>query len=625
MNRHKKDLSKWLKRSIAFTSDCLCIIVAWILAESLANPLGSLPLNTILIAEFSLIEVSICIICGLYRGIWRFASIPDLMRIVRAILLGTLFCILYAAIEKIHISYNIYIINALLFGVFLSSSRLVIRLYSNYRHFSKGKRILIVGGGSAGEGIIRDLSRSFSVYQYIPAVIIDDDVSRHGSEIQGVRVVGTCKDIPKFVTKYKISLILIAIPSASSKQMREIVKYCELSKIPFRTLPSIKDIADGIVKSSGLREVLLEDLLGRDQIYLNVEIIKSTIENQIILVTGGGGSIGGELCRQICNFHPKKLIIVDNNEFNLYSIDMELQKKIDPSKFHAHLCSVTDKIELEKIFTLHKPSIVFHVAAYKHVPLLESNLRVAMHNNIIGTRIVSELSEKNHIKTFVLISTDKAVNPTNIMGATKRASEIFCQTYNKKTQTKFMTVRFGNVLNSAGSVIPLFRQQISLGGPLTVTHRDITRYFMTIPEASQLILQAAAIDEGHIFVLNMGEPIKINYLAEQMVKLSGKEIGKDIEIQYTGLRAGEKLHEELLYTSESICDTTHPQIKQAKVKEYDWNHIIDIINQIEIACEIGDENQLKKLLCKLVPEYQTTKISNTKDETKIPNQTLAYV
>jgi len=419
---------------------------------------------------------------------------------------------------------------------------------------------------------------------------VDDDLMKQGCDVQGVRVLGVCKDIPDIVVKHNIELILIAIPTASSKRMREIVNYCEKSAIPFRTLPSLKNITDGVVNINSLREILLEDLLGREQVIYDWSTLKPLIKDKTILVTGGGGSIGSELCRQICDIGPFRLVIVDNCEFNLYSINQEISKRAKHATVFSCLASVTDQVEMEKLFSLYQPDMVFHVAAYKHVPLLETHIRVSMHNNIIGTKIVADLADKHVVNTFVLISTDKAVNPTSIMGATKLASQIYCQTLNAYSTTRFITVRFGNVLDSAGSVIPLFRQQLQKGGPITVTHPDMSRYFMTIPEAAQLILQATTIDsQAEIFVLDMGEPINIRYLAEQMIKLSGKIIGQDIEIEYTGLRPGEKLYEELFHENENILATSHHKIRQAKVRMHEREEVVSIVRAIELACRLNDE------------------------------------
>jgi len=603
------ELNKWNKRAIIFTLDILMTVIAWLGAERLSGNLIFQKLGWLILIKIILIQCVFYFLCGLYRGVWRFASIPDLARIVKSVFFAVITIAIFSLVQKINLPIEICVIYTLLLTFLLSFPRILYRWLHDYRQFfTHGKKVLVVGAGNAGDGIIRDLRRFPLNKKFKPVAFVDDDATRLGSEVQGVRVLGSCKDIPKLVAKLEIELILIAIPSAGSKRMREIVSYCERSKVAFRTLPGIKDIADGTVSINSLREVLLEDLLGREQVNLDWGNIKQEIADKIIMVTGGGGSIGSELCRQISNLSPQKLIIIDNNEFNLYSIDLELRNKFNNILIQTHLCSVTDRVEMENIFKLYQPSLVFHVAAYKHVPLLESHIRVAMVNNFIGTRYVAELASEYQVKTFVLISTDKAVNPGNIMGATKRASEVFCQNFNFHSKTKFLTVRFGNVLDSAGSVIPLFRKQLLAGGPLTVTHQAVSRYFMTIPEASQLILQAATMDQsGGIFVLDMGQPIKIRYLAEQMIKLSGKIVGKDIDIKYIGLRSGEKLHEELFHSAEDISKTAHAKINQAKVRSFDWSMLLKIISEVDIACEKNDEAKLKKLLSELVPEYQTTK------------------
>ena len=626
MNIHFNELVKWKKRSIAFLSDMIMSIIAWIGAGVLSSCFILELIHPTSFSMIILMQSFIYVMCGLYRGIWRFASIPDLVRIVRAVIIGTTVNLIVLNLYGLHLPFNIYIIYSLLLMTMLSGTRIFFRWFRDYKKLiSHGKKILVVGAGSAGEGLIRDLKRSFQTYKYTPVAFVDDDPNRLGCEVQGVRVLGTCKDIANLVAKHNIELILIAMPSASSARMREIVQYCSESSAPFRTLPSLKDIADGAVKISAIRDVQIEDLLGREEIYHDWDAIKLRVQNKIILVTGGGGSIGAELCRQIGQLSPAKLIIVDNNEFNLYTIDMELRERLPNSKIETHLCNVTDVPEIQKIFALHKPNLVFHVAAYKHVPLLETHTRVAMHNNIIGTKIVAELADTFHANTFVLISTDKAVNPTSLMGATKRASEIFCQTFNSNSATEFITVRFGNVLDSAGSVIPLFRKQLLNGGPITVTHPDITRYFMTIPEAAQLILQATTMNnQGDIFVLDMGEPIKIRYLAEQMIKLSGKMLGRDIEIEFTGLRPGEKLYEELFHFNEDICATTHPKIKQAKVRHYDWKNLIKMMNEIIFACDTNDEIALKNLLFALIPEYEAHQNKNHIEEERTTSNTLTY-
>ncbi len=599
--------SKWLKRAIAFLSDSSFTYFSWLGTSWLSSTLyfksttGTVPLITLTLSQ-SLIYV----FCGLYRGVWRFASIPDLIRILKAVFIGGFFSFLILRANQVVLPARSYVISVMLLVLGLSGSRLVFRLLRDYKiYHPKGKRTLIIGAGNAGEGLIRDLRRSRLVHQYQPIALVDDDKAKQGCDVRGVRVLGPCKNIPKFVKKHRIELILIAIPSADSKRMRKIVRYCEESKVPFRTLPGLKHIADGYVTVNALREVLIDDLLGREQVNLDWEAISASIRNKVILVTGGGGSIGAELCRQIIQLGPAKLIILDNHEFNLYAIDMELKTKFGETSIYPHLCSVTDQSDVDLLFSQYKPELVFHVAAYKHVPLLETHIRAAVYNNLFGTKIVAEAADRHQVKSFVLISTDKAVNPSSVMGATKRASEIFCQLLNLRSETRFITVRFGNVLDSAGSVVPLFRTQLQKGGPLTVTHPDITRYFMTIPEASQLILQANTMEnQGDIFVLDMGEPIKISYLAEQMIKLSGKAVGQDIDIVYTGLRPGEKLFEELFHETENLCETLHPKIKQAKVRTYDWACLQRTLQEMEVAYEDYEDLELKNLLCQLVPEYQ---------------------
>lgn len=598
-------LNTWLNRSIAISSDFFMIPIAWIGAVGLHAPFDKTFLSLQLLFVLIVLQVSVFFSCGLYRGIWRFASIPDLIRILRSALIGT--CAIYLYIQFKHqlVPNALPLIYAMLLILLLSGSRILFRWMRDYQHFFvKGQRVLIVGAGSAGEGIARDLLRlDQSIYK--PIAFVDDNLARQGREIHGVRVVGICQKIPDIVKKFDIELILIAVPSASSTDMRRIVGLCEQAKIPFRTLPGLKELAEGTVSFNELRQVILDDLLGREQTRLDSEQINLVIVNKKILVSGGGGSIGSELCRQIAMRAPATLIIIENNEYNLYAIDMELKKSFPNLIIHCILCSVTDRIGIKNIFEKYRPEIVFHTAAYKHVPLLEKQLRSAIFNNIVGTRIISEAASDFGAKKFVLISTDKAVNPTNTMGATKRAAEVFCQNMNFHSKTQFMTVRFGNVLDSAGSVVPLFRKQLSEGGPLTVTHPEITRFFMTIPEATQLILQSVSMGlGGEIFVLDMGEPIKIRYLAEQMIKLSGKVLGRDIAIQYTGLRPGEKLYEELFHEGEELNITSHIKIHQASVRRCDWVTLLNLFDEIEIACNIYDEINLQKYLCQLVPEYK---------------------
>lgn len=594
--------NKWRNRCIALSSDFLMIPLAWCMSNWLVTNLSFHFYDKQFLPLLMLMQANIFFLCGLYRGMWRFASIPDLIRILQAALLGTGGILLFVKLTQLPIAKTVPILYAMLLVLLLSGSRICFRWLRDSQHFFlKRQRVLIIGAGNAGESLLREL-RTFKQYQ--PVGFIDDDVTKRGREIRGIRVLGPCESLVGWVRKKKIALVFIAVPSAASIDMRRIVSFCEMANIPFRTLPSVKDLVAGKVHVSALRHVLLEDILGREEIPLEWEKILSAITAKKIMVSGGGGSIGSELCRQLATQSIKQLIILDSNEYNLYAIDFELSKKFPHLVLACYLCDVTDRALVKKIIQQHQPELIFHAAAYKHVPLLEKQVRVAIQNNVLGTRTLAELASQAGVTTFVLISTDKAVNPTSVMGATKRAAEIICQNMNFHSGTNFITVRFGNVLDSAGSVIPLFKKQLQEGGPLTVTHPEITRFFMTIPEASQLILQAAAMGKGgEVFVLDMGEPIKIRYLAEQIIKLSGKNLGQDIQIQYTGLRPGEKLHEELFYADEELSVTSHIKINQAKVCRYAWSSLRQLLNEIELACQVEDEDQLKDYLHQLVPEY----------------------
>lgn len=605
---------KWQKRTIVFFHDVIAASIAWLLAYWLRFNLSFAPIDLmkqafLLLPVLLIIQAFSYIYFGLYRGIWRFTSVPDLIRIIKAVCAGSLAMLIatYFLTAAHSIPRSIFLIYSLLLISILGGTRLFYRWLKNHLHdFSNAKRVLIIGAGQAGEGLVRDMLRDVTK-KYLPIAVIDDDERKFGLEIHGVRVLGTIKNIVEIAKDYQIELIMIALPSASSATMREIVHLCESIRIPFCTLPGLKDLAAGKVSINALREVSIEDLLGREAVTLDWQAINMHLAQKTVLVSGGGGSIGSELCRQIAKLAPTKLIILENNEFNLYSLEMEFKNKFPTIEVMACLVDVSDQIAVRTIFATEKPEVVFHAAAYKHVPMLESQLRIAVRNNILGTWILAQEAVLHGTKHFTLISTDKAVNPANIMGASKRAAEIICQNYNAHANTEFITVRFGNVLGSAGSVVPLFKKQIAEGGPVTVTHPEITRFFMTIPEASQLILQATAMGNGgEIFVLDMGEPIKITYLATQMIELAGLKINEDIQLKYTGLRPGEKLYEELFHESECLTNTKHEKIMQAQSRPWDWEILKNIIQQMVQACQENDAATLHNLLKNLVPEWQNT-------------------
>lgn len=515
--------------------------------------------------------------------------------------------LLFVATRGDGIPRSVPIIYAILLTAFLGGSRLLYRWAKDHHLYHKpNQRVLIVGGGNAGEMLTRDILRN-RADSYIPVAFVDDNLNRMGREIHGIPIVGSTLEIPNTIDRYDIDIIMLAIPSASSKQMRRIVEICEKTDLPFRSVPQLKDLMSGNVQINEVRQVSIEDLLGRDPIDLDWPAICNSLSEKIVLITGGGGSIGSELCRQIAKLNPARLVVLDNSEYNIYIIEMELLNNYPNLELECHLGDVTDHPFVEDVFVRHKPDVVFHAAAYKHVPLLEPQVRQALHNNVLGTRIVGESADRHGTGVFVLVSTDKAVNPANVMGASKRAAEIFCQNLNSHSETQYITVRFGNVLGSAGSVIPLFRKQIETGGPVTVTDQRMERFFMTIPEACQLIMQTVVLGKGgEIFVLDMGEPVKISYLAEQMIRLSGRTPGEDIEIEYVGLRPGEKLYEELFHEKEQLEKTSHDKVFLARHRKVDWTQLNQTLDQITKSCNEMDAEKLGHLLDELVPEHRET-------------------
>jgi len=539
----------------------------------------------------------------LYRGLWRFASIPDLWNIFRASIFGalsiTLICFILFRLEGIPRS--ILILYPFFLMFFLGGPRLGYRVWKDHSFsintISANKRVLIVGAGRATEMLVREIIREGS---YIPVGILDDDDRLINSEIHGIRVLGNIERINEICIKHDVDIILISIPSANSSQMRAIVEKCELTGLPIKTLPGIQDMLSDTEALSKLREVSIEDLLGREKIELDWKEVQKELANKTILVTGGGGSIGSELCSQISKLGPAKLIIFERSEFNLYKIEQALSDS--PITVEFILGDLCDLDKVDHVLSCFSPEIIFHAAAYKHVPILERDAREGIRNNIIGTKNIADVANKHGCERFILISTDKAVNPTNVLGATKRIAEQYIENINKISSTSYITVRFGNVLGSDGSVVPLFKEQINNGGPVTVTHPEVTRYFMTIREACQLILQASKMGKGgEIYVLDMGESIKINYLAEQMIRLSGLIPNKDIGIEYTGLRPGEKMYEELFYGNEMREKTEHNKILLAKHSVINLKDFENKINEIINSIDKFDNDKLKILLKNLVP------------------------
>lgn len=463
---------------------------------------------------------------------------------------------------------------------------------------------MIVGGGNAGSMLIREIQATDKI-DYLSICVVDDDPAKLNKNVNGVKILGTTDDIPKLAEKYSIDEILIAMPAAPKAQVKRVFDICEKTKKRVKTLPGIYQIVSGDASVTALRPVQIQDLLGRDQIRVNLDEIMGYIENCVVLVTGGGGSIGSELCRQIATHNPKQLIILDIYENNAYDIEQELKRHHPELNLLTLIASIRDIVKLEDVFEKYKPDIVFNAAAHKHVPLMETSPNEAVKNNVFGTLNVAKCADKYKSKVFVQISTDKAVNPTNIMGATKRICEMIIQTIGKHSKnTKFVAVRFGNVLGSNGSVIPLFEQQIKEGGPVTVTHKDIIRYFMTIPEAVSLVLQAGAYAKGgQIFVLDMGEPVKIYDLAYNLIKLSGLEPDVDIEIKCTGLRPGEKLYEERLMDEEGMQKTDNGLINIANPIELDEAYLWSTLEKLKVAAA-NETPDMKHLVAGLVTTYK---------------------
>lgn len=606
-------------QGVALAHDVLMVPIAWFLAFWFRYNLEVVPVSFYQDALQALlyilpVQLAAFLLFGLYRGIWRFASLPDILRILKAVLVGTVVgvALLFVFTRAGGVPRSVPVIHAILLVMLLSGPRLIYRLLKD-RHLdlAPGKRVLIVGSGKAGEMLARDILRNRRG-DFRPVAFVDDKQRRQGREIHGLPVAGTSEDIPALCDELSIDIIMLAIPSASSSQMRRVVEFCESAEVPFRSVPQLNDLMSGNVQINHLRQVSIEDLLGRNPVSLDWQAIDATLAGKVILVTGSGGSIGSELCRQLAKLKPAKLVLLENSEFNLYSIEMELLNSYPELNLECHLGDVTDQPYVESLFNEFRPEVVFHAAAYKHVPMLENRIRQAVRNNVLGTRVVAEMANRYATGVFVLVSTDKAVNPANVMGASKRAAEIFCQNLNAHSDTRFITVRFGNVLGSAGSVIPLFRKQIEEGGPVTVTDPRMERYFMTIPEACQLIMQTVVMGEGgEIFVLDMGEPIKISYLAEQMIHLSGRTLGQDIQIEYIGLRPGEKLYEELFHEKEELAKTSHQKVLLAHHRQVDWQWLNGVMQQMSSATETLDSQQLRLLLGQLVPEHEI----QTKPET----------
>nr|WP_312562807.1 nucleoside-diphosphate sugar epimerase/dehydratase [Anaerospora sp.] len=544
---------------------------------------------------------------GLYNRLWRYASIHELLAIVSAVTVSSVFVFIYMFGMGSKLPRSIPIITWLIVVALVGLSRLFLRVLYMLRKTRKAScsKVLIIGAGDAGAMIARELRQRFYDTKNLIG-FIDDDRNKIKNKLFGVPVLGNCDDLPQVVCKYGVTEIIIAIPSANGERLREIFKACRETKCTVKTVPGLYEIIDGQVTVDQLRNIDLEDILRREPVKLDLDQIAGYLTRKRVLVTGAGGSIGSELCRQIARMSPSQITLVGKGENSIYEIHQELTAKFPKLSIEPVIADVRDKHRIFNIFSRVQPQVVFHAAAHKHVPLMEAQPEEAVRNNIFGTQTVAEAADRANAEKFVLISTDKAVNPTSVMGATKRVAEMIIQNMNRISNTSFVAVRFGNVLGSRGSVIPLFKKQILKGGPITITHPDMKRYFMTIPEASQLVLQAGALAQGgEVFVLDMGEPIKIVDMATDLIELSGLEPGRDIEIQFSGLRPGEKLFEELLTAEEGTSSTKHEKIYVANLKAVDERKFQESLMLLKSEMQ---NNVIIHMLTDLIPTYRNSKV-----------------
>ncbi|NGT73004.1 polysaccharide biosynthesis protein [Clostridium perfringens] len=558
----------------------------------------------------------------MYKSIWTIVGIDEVAFGLIACLIATgIILITSTIISSIYyIDYITVLLAGLFIMIFTIGIRVSFRIYRrmishgrvllNSSNISNLEKILIIGAGSCGQLIIEEVRKQNPIKQKVIGVI-DDNPSKIGTYLRGIKILGNRNKIIEISEEKNVDLILIAMPSVDGKVKKEIIEICQSTRAKVKIIPGMYELIGGKVSLNRMRDIDLRDLLGREEVILDKKGIKDYIENKVVMVTGGGGSIGSELCRQIAKFSPKLLLILDIYENNAYELENEIISNFKNLKEKVLIASVREEKRLENIFNEYKPQVIFHAAAHKHVPLMERNPEEAIKNNVIGTLNVAECAHKYGAERFVLISTDKAVNPTNVMGASKRMCEMIIQAIDKNSNTEFVAVRFGNVLGSNGSVIPLFKKQIAKGGPVTLTHKKITRYFMLIPEAAQLVLQAGAYAKGgEIFVLDMGNPVLIYDLAKDLIKLSGFEPEVDIKIEITGLRPGEKLYEELLMDEEGLRKTSHEKIFIAKPGEYDFEMLKLGVNALKKIADLGDGETLKTALQFIVKTYKRLDTEN---------------
>lgn len=574
--------------------------------------------NILKIILFTIMYIVIFSVFRQYKSIWSLAGINEMINGVLAVSIGIITAITISLISKERIPLMVTMLAGIMILILCNGVRLgwriLRRIINNieYKEIENFKNVLIIGAGSGGALVSSEYKKYPNLCKRVVG-FIDDDREKLGTYVNGIKVYGNRNNILKIVKEKNVDEIIIAIASIEKSVLRELIESCQEAHVAVKIMPGVSEMIDGKFSINKIRDIDLEDLLGREEIKLDYEGIADYLERKIVLVTGGGGSIGSELCRQISKFNPKQIIIFDIYENNAYEIQNELKRSYPDLNLVTLIGSIRDRRRLSQVYSKYKPNVVFHAAAHKHVPLMEVSPEEAIKNNVVGTFNTAEFANNYGVEKFVLISTDKAVNPTNIMGATKRMCEMIVQAFNKVSTTEYVAVRFGNVLGSNGSVIPLFKKQIAEGGPVTLTHKDITRYFMTIPEASQLVLQAGAYAEGgEIFVLDMGKPVKIYDLAENLIKLSGYEPHRDIKIEITGLRPGEKLYEELLMNEEGLTKTKHKKIFIGKPGDFEIDDIAKKTEELLKYATKGSKVRLKEQLKNVVDTFKEPDEVNSK-------------
>ena len=602
------DRSKMRQIILSAMDFIICVLSCIVTMFLLRMKITTLSLLSILI--YAVIN-EVCIFkFKCYDSLWKCGGEKEVASIFTACFCAIFPAATLAVLAKQAINPAFYIINVMVIIVGMVSLRIAYRTMRRIvmktelrQNASDSQRVLIVGAGEAGNMIVRELFKRPELKK-MPVGVVDDDKNKQGKCVYDVPVLGTIDDVDQIVKNHCIDEIIICIANINPQRKREIINICKKTDAKIKTIPGIYEIIDGKVNITKFRDVQIEDLLGREPIKMNLDDMNGIIKDKIIMVTGGGGSIGSELCRQIVKYEPKQLVLIDIYENNAYDIQQEIKRHFPEIDLKVLIASVRDEHKMDKIFEQYKPEIVFHAAAHKHVPLMEDSPCEAIKNNVFGTQNVVNLSDKYNVKKFVLISTDKAVNPTNIMGATKRCCEMIVQTKNKTSKTEFVAVRFGNVLGSNGSVVPLFKKQIEEGGPVTVTHEEVTRFFMTIPEAVSLVLQASAMAKGgEIFVLDMGEPVKIIDLARNLIKLSGFEPNVDIKIEVTGLRPGEKLYEEVLMDEEGLQKTSNNQIRIGRPIDIDEAEFKKELNILKRVADNDQDEKVDLIMKSIVPTY----------------------